>query len=128
MTLQPQASPKDFEILGYGKKLKAKVSWKIRRVGKDLFSDPLDILREGINNSRDADATLVEIEYDGKNLLLRDNSTAGLDINAFKRYGDSMKYGIGVTGRYGQGFKDAALKNAGSIFITTVVEGEGLRH
>ena len=118
----------DFEILGYGKKLKAKVSWKIRRVGKDLFSDPLDILREGINNSRDADASLVEIEYDGKNLLLRDNSAAGLDINAFKRYGDSMKYGIGVTGRYGQGFKDAALKNAGSIFITTVLEGEGLRH
>ena len=57
-------------VLKQGDERHGTISWNIRRVGKDLFSDPIFIVKEGLNNSVDEDARFIEIGYDGHVLLL----------------------------------------------------------
>lgn len=103
----------------YGEEHSGNISWSIRRVGKELFSDPMFILKEGLNNSVDEGASSIDVQYDENSLLIRDNGTRGLKIADFVLYGESRKYGMGVTGRYGHGFKDATLSSGDSIYVIT---------
>ena len=116
--MSASASP-PLHILRYGEERSGEISWNIRRVGKELFSDPQFIVKEGINNAVDETANLVEVEYDGNSLLMKDDGERGLKIGDFVFYGESRKYGTGVTGRYGHGFKDAALSSGECIYCIT---------
>src|SRR2546426_6895639 len=56
------------QVKKYGEKHSGNISWNIRRVGKELFSDPTFILKEALNNSVDEDASSIDVLYNENSL------------------------------------------------------------
>lgn len=99
------------------------------------FSNPLDLVREGISNAFDADAKNIEVlfdvkvEYGNSNLVitLKDDGV-GMDVNGLQSFfdlGNSMRRGYDdKIGEKGHGTK--VYFNSSSIKVNTVKNGKRL--
>ncbi len=79
-----------------------------------------EALGELIDNSFDADATQVQIDFAKKNLTVRDNGNGSESIERMLTLGHHVRTPYTRLGRYGVGLKDAAIWLAAKMDIMTV--------
>lgn len=81
------------------------------------------LLGELIDNAFDADASRVDIEFEGKILKVRDDGAGCSDMSKFVVYGGRKQRTTARLGRYGVGCKDACLNIADHVAIQSVCDG-----
>jgi len=80
-------------------------------------------LAELIDNSFDAGAMQVIIEFHGRSVAISDDGTGAADIGSMVRFGDHKKHSTTALGTYGVGVKEAWLWAGDTIEITTTHNG-----
>lgn len=97
-------------------------------IGERLYTESVELLRELVNNSYDADATEVHVEINPERIVVRDNGS-GMDLEGLKQYfiigsdekvihSRSPKFGRVRIGQFGIG-KFASLAAASRFEVIT---------